>query len=72
MKLLAVVVIYSLSQAGISSGAKPDFDKSREPASIGDATIQEKENFRVEAFGESRAKEHKKVGVKKTEVKKSK
>ena len=72
MKLLALVFICNFSQADISSSSNPSFRNNREPAAIGDVIIKNKDNFRVEAFGESRAKEHKKPRVKKTKKKDSK
>jgi len=60
-----VVLLFSqVGFAGISSSSAPIKTESisgstREPASaVGSAIIKNKDNFRVEAFGESRAKEH--------------
>lgn len=71
MKLIALIFLYSLGQAGISSSEKPVLKTDREPAAVGDAIIQNKDNFRVEAFGESRAKAHKQTKKKKKNLQKN-
>ncbi len=60
---LLILMFSQVSLAKITSSSSPIKTESssssvREPASIGSAIIKNKDNFRVEAFGESRAKEH--------------
>ena len=60
---LVILMFSQESLAKITSSSLPMEAESssssvREPASVGSAIIKNKDNFRLEAFGESRAKEH--------------
>jgi len=72
MNLVSAIFLFTLSYAGVEYGKPIYTTDQREPASIGDATIINQDFFRVEAFGESRAKEHKKSDIKKDDKKNSK